>query len=285
MLGPGQPKLAKRFWLKRDIKWEQQAWLRTYLQHLRKQITLYGRCRAAPASRRSASPTRARSGTPRWNTYRQDFQRAWSDGVAGKNALEVSIREMTESEASQGQPVQSKSGIRRLRRRRWHERHHRLLDGSTRLPDIPQAGRECRKPVRGGRSGARSRIVERSRTTSRAPTNCWLRRWPLANGFARLVGSEAHPSRWSNRSGSPCCNLWSARAGSKAAAHLRNSVTGNTSEDRAVRGFFLTAALFFGGLAYLGGALMRMATTGMFEPQGGGRAQQRFSRSHACSSS
>jgi len=260
-------KIERRFILRRNIKWKEKDWLLVFLQHLRKMVVLTAALKRARVTEVRFSYPKS-FGVETRTTFVNNFKRAWSDAdslatgsIEGEGQVQqLAFRPMSESEATKGRLVKRNmpvvvidigggtTDITGFRAGGAIFQTSFLLSAGhlNRYVSASKALREAlQEPVQSALSVSAARgedltMIKRHFTEGADGSG-------LAGGtemmwFAILQALEDRPGAFDD----VMLNLRIAE--------------GNPAQKRAVEGFFLSAALLFGGLAYLAGYLTRKAS-------------------------
>jgi hypothetical protein len=245
----GAPALQRRFRLEQDIKWSRREWLQTFMAHLRTQVLLT----AADQNARVAS---VRFSYPKAFTRHEEVD------------FESVLRSVWGADVVQT-PVSESEAVRHTLAGRANQ--HVVFDlggGTTDIigfngpapafqTSVELAGRQIGQYVVGVPAfrQAFAGAVEAVNATDYAQTLRMLRegRTPAQVGNAWVGLLEAVER--DDPSGFLLANILST---------LKQRAASDDAHGRAVRGFFQTTALLFGGLAYFAGRLLGAASQGAF---------------------
>ncbi len=252
----GMRPLTRRFRLEQDIKWSRREWLRVFMAHLRKQVVL-------SAAARNARIARARFSYPRAFTraeevlFREEVTRAWGQGL-----LDPQGALLTESEA-----VRHTLAV--------NANQHVVFDVGGGTTDL--IAFDAQHPV-----------LQTSFKLAARHLNGYVAASPaFRDAFAKaavdVLGEDYYFAidlfRGEGRSEKQVMNAWVGllqslenrdQAGHALAAVVMKLQDPGVGERQAlaVRGFFLSAALLFGGLSFFAGRLLKAASEGRFDPAG-----------------
>jgi hypothetical protein len=249
----GRPQ-TRRFRLEQDIKWSRREWLRTFMTHLRKQVTL-------TAARRNARVVRARFSYPKAFSLPEE--------VAFERALRSTWGALVVT------PLASESEAVRRSLVGEDTNQHIVFDvggGTTDVIGFDRSRAAFQTSFRLA-AGQINEYVARAPLFREAVTKVALQEVPGRLILAGTQGGSARPMQTLNEWIGLLQTLEnedpSGRVFSAAFMRLAEHATGTDETARAVRGFFLSTALLFGGLAFFAWRLLGAAARGAVgDPRG-----------------
>jgi len=259
---PKNPRYGKHFRLKQDIKWEQASWLKVFMRHLRREVLM-------AAAREGGTVKRLRFSYPKafsflqTEQFREVLEEVWNSGGTPDMLTTAS-----ESEAVQHYIVR-------------HANEYVVFDvggGTTDLTGFSNHKAIFQTSFRLA-AGHINRYVVRSAAFRRAFLAAYEERFSEVPDAKLPVDMCSSFGKEAEEAGEDLlATVWlgllemverldsSGRKLLEILGSLRR-MDGEISDPgvRAVRGFFLSLSLLFGGLAYYAGMLVRVASEGGFD--------------------
>ncbi|HEX8298792.1 MAG TPA: hypothetical protein VF594_06485 [Rubricoccaceae bacterium] len=240
----GRP-LSKRFRLETDIKWTRREWMGAFMEHLRKQVALSAADQFARITKATFSFPKSFTRTDEGN-YDMVLRRVWGDVVQPLVSESEAVRNTLAGQAQPHVVFDIGGGTTDVigfnGQRPAFQTSFRLAGGQiTRYVHAsPQLRSALAEVVQVVRPGAYAVTLDMLRGTG-----------------ATQVGSA-----WTGLLQSLDDDDPSGRLLANVFLNLAESGRANDAAGRAIRGFFLTNVLLFGGLAVYSGRLLAAASAG-----------------------
>lgn len=240
----GRP-LSKRFRLETDIKWTRREWIGAFMEHLRKQVALSAAYQNARVAKARFSYPKAFTGTDEAN-YEEVLQAIWGDALQPLVSESEAVRNTLAGEANP----------------------HVVFDIGGGTTDVigfngPTPVFQTSFRLAGGHV---TRYVHASPLFREALAEVVRVKkkdaYSITLNMLRGTGTDQVGSAWTGLLQTLDDDDPSGRLLANVFLNLAESGRADDDAGRAIRGFFLTNVLMFGGLAFYAGRLLTAASEG-----------------------